>query len=170
MKNSNWLNSLAQQWGRGLEEQEAVWRWREAVGDALSKLARPLYVDRGTLHIAVATPVVANELRLWSREILARLANVAPRSCVREFRFHLVAEQKGVGGSKVTVSSKELDQAEKMVPRNLPSSLRENFVKLLAQVLAQESAILAQGGRRCKKCNVVFLGRGEECPLCRLAP
>lgn len=168
MKSSNWWDFLSHCAGQGWEEQEAIWHWPHVVGERLSKLARPLYVDRGILHLAVPTPLVANELRLWSREILARLASVAPRSGVRELRFHIVPEGQRPREEKVLASQEELNRAERMIPQTLPSPLRQKFVNILAQALAQEAAILSEGGRHCKKCSVVFIGPGEECPLCRL--
>lgn len=169
MKNSNWWDFLSQCGGREWQEQEAIWHWSYVVGEWLSQLARPLYVERGVLHLAVSTPLVANELRLWSREILARLASVAPHSGIRELRFHLAPEGKRAKEEKVLAGQEEQRHAERMIPQTLPSPLREKFVNLLAQALAQEAAILSEGGRRCKKCSVVFIGPGEECPLCRLS-
>lgn len=170
MDSSFWLETLAKTWGKGWEEQEAVWRWREVVGEGLSKLARPLYVEKGVLHLAVPSPVVANELRLWEKELLARLANVAPKSGVKELRFRIVSEAKSPQELKAEPSAREVRRAEELIPDDLPPSLRPKILQLLAQVLAQEESILAHGGRRCQRCGVAFLGEGEECPLCRLLP
>ena len=171
MTNSpSWLESLAKSWGKGWEEQEAVWRWRDVVGEALSRLARPLYVERGVLHLAVPSPVVANELRLWKDEIILRLAKVAPKSGVKELRFRIMSEGKGTEQFPTEPDVEDLNRAEKLAPENLPASLRPKILRLLAQVMAQEESIIAHGGRRCRRCGVAFLGEGEECPLCRLLP
>lgn len=161
---------LAQNWGKGWEEQEAVWRWSEVVGADLRKLARPLHVNRGVLHLAVTSPVVANELRLWAPELLARLAQVAPKSQVKKLRFHIVAERSEGAAPKVEPKAQEWTQAEAIIPKDLQPALRQCFVKLLAHALAQEANILAAGGRRCSRCGVAFLGRDEKCPLCRFLP
>ncbi|MGC9018825.1 MAG: DUF721 domain-containing protein [Candidatus Bipolaricaulaceae bacterium] len=170
MNSPFWLEALAKSWGKGWEEQEAVWRWREVVGGGLSKLARPLYVERGVLHLAVPSPVVANELRLWEEEIISRLANMAPKSGVKELRFRIVSEAKPAQEIKAEPGAKEVRRAEALIPENLPNPLRTKILRLLAQVLSQEESILARGGRRCRRCGVAFLGDGEECPLCRLLP
>ncbi len=170
MDSSFWLTALAKSWGKGWEEQEVVWRWREVVGESLSKLARPLYVERGVLHLAVPSPVVANELRLWEKELISRLANIAPRSGVKELRFRIVSAAKPAQEIKAEPGAKEIRRAEELIPEDLPNPLRAKLLQLLAQVLAQEESILAQGGRMCRRCRVAFLGEGEECPLCRLLP
>lgn len=170
MSSSSWLESIARNWGKGWEEQKAVWRWREAVGERLSKLARPLYVERGILYIAVASPVVANELRLWAQEIISRLAQIAPKSNVKELQFKILPEEKEVEEFSLQPGAEELNRAEEMIPEDLLPSLRSRFLELLANVLAKEKAILAKGGRRCRRCGVAFLGEGEECALCRLLP
>jgi hypothetical protein len=166
----SWLECLAKSWRKGWEEQEALWKWRDVVGEGLSRLARPLYVEKGVLHLAVPSPVVANELRLWGNEIISRLAKAAPKSRVKELRFRIVSEGKTSKEFVVEPNAEDLDRAEKLVPENLPSSLRSKILKVLAQVIAQEESIIAHGGRRCRRCGVAFLGEGEECPLCRLLP
>ena len=167
---SDRFRELGKSWGVGWEEQEAVRRWREAVGESLAKLARPLYVERGVLHIAVASPVVAQELQLWSKELLARLAAIAPQSKVQALRFVIVPERRQEEMEPPEPTPKELNQAEDLVPMNLPSELRAKFVRILAQALAQEAEILRRGGHRCPRCGVAFLGAEKECPLCKALP
>jgi len=164
---SDRFRDIGKGWGAGWEEQEAVWRWREAVGESLGKLARPLYVDHGVLHIAVASPLVAQELKLWSTELLSRLCAIAPRSKVRELRFVIVPEGREEKVEIPEPTPKELNQAEELVPMDLPPQLRVKFVRILAQTLAQEAEILRRGGRRCPSCGVAFLGTEEVCPLCK---
>lgn len=168
MSGPRWLDFLGQGWPPGWQEQEAVWRWREAVGETLGKLARPLYVDRGVLHLAVASPVVAQELRLWSGELISRLSQIAPHSKVRKIRFVIVPE-KPESWPVPEPTPTELNRAEELVPEDLPLELRRRAVRLVAQALAQEEAILRAGGRRCGRCGVAFLGAEKECPLCRLS-
>lgn len=167
---TSWMDLLSHRWGEGWKAQEAVWRWRAVVGESLAKLARALYVEDGVLHIAAVSPVVANELRLWSREILARLAVLAPESHVRALRFQIVAEPGEVAAEAAAVTALELNQAEEIIPENLSPSLRTRLVRLLAQAFAQERVILANGGRRCPACGAAFFGEGDRCPLCRLVP
>mgnify|MGYP001069218931 FL=1 len=170
MSEVSWLSSLAERWGEGWKAQEAVRRWPEIIGARLGKLARARYVENGVLHIAVASPVVANELRFWSKEILARLTALAPASRVRELCFELVPQPHTSQAPRVEVTPSERNEAEDLVPVALPLALREKLVQLLATTLAQERGILAQGGRRCRRCGVAFLGEGESCPLCQHLP
>lgn len=161
------FSDLGKSWGAGWEEQEAVRRWREAVGESLSRLARPLYVDRGVLHIAVASPVVAQELQLWSKELLSRLSAIAPQSRVRKLRFVIIPERRQEEMGTPEPTPKELNQAEELVPMDLSPELRAKFVRILAWALAQEAEILRRGGHRCPRCGVAFLGLEKECPLCK---
>ena len=167
---SDRFSDLGKRWGPGWDEQEAVRRWREAVGESLAKLARALYVERGVLHIAVASPVVAQELQLWSKELLSRLSSIAPQSKVQALRFLIVPERRQEEMEPPEPTPKELNQAEDLVPMDLPSALRMKCVRILAQALAQEAEILRRGGHRCPRCGVAFLGAEKECPLCKALP
>jgi len=154
--------------GPGWEEQQAVLRWRSVVGENLARLARPLHVEDGVLHLAVASPVVATELRLWKEELLRRLAQHAPKSRVRDFRFHLIPAAKERQLPPVEPGPAELNQAEETIPEDLAPEVRNRLVRALATVLAQEATILRLGGHHCPACGAAFLGQEERCPLCRL--
>lgn len=165
MKEHNPWASL--RFGSGWEEQEAVLHWRRIVGENLARLARPLYVEDGVLHLAVASPVVANELRLWKRELLQKLDQHAPKSQVRDLRFHLAPLAESAA-PPIAPGPAEWNRAEEAIPTALPQELRTRLVRLLAWALAQEAGILRGGGRRCSACGVAFLAEGDLCPLCRL--
>ena len=76
---SDRFGDLGRGWGVGWEEQEAVRRWREAVGESLAKLARPLYVERGVLYIAVASPVSSGITALVQRTSCAPFRYCSPK-------------------------------------------------------------------------------------------
>lgn len=154
--------------GPGWEEQEAVLLWKNIVGENLARLARPLYVEDGILHLAVASPVVATELRLWKEELLQRLAQSAPKSQLKDLRFHLAPAASEAQPPPAEPGPEELNRAEEAIPEGLAPEVRKRLVCALAAALAQERLILRLGGRRCVACGVAFLGHGEKCPLCRL--
>lgn len=156
--------------GRDWAEQEAVRRWRHLVGPALAALCRPMYVDRGVLHLAVSSPVVATELRLLEQELLARLSAGAPGSELRELRLHVVPAPFNPELPCPIPTSEEERQAEDLLPQNLFGPIREAMVRVVAGQLARDRVILSAGGRRCSRCGVVFLGEDDLCPLCRLSP
>lgn len=166
MRDHNLLGELLS--GPAWEEQQAVLRWKEIVGENLAHLARPLYVEEGTLHLAVGSPVVANELRLWKEELIRRLGELAPKSKVRDLRFHLVPTSEETEAPPVEAGAAEWNRAEEAIPEGLPPELRKSLVRAMAHALAQEASILRQGGRRCPSCGAAFLGEAELCPLCRL--
>ncbi len=166
MKEHDWLGGLLS--GPAWEEQQAVLRWKEIVGENLARLAKPLYVEGGVLHLAVESPVVANELRLWKEELVRKLEQLAPQSNVRDLRLHLVPAAGEPKVPAVEPGAAEWNRAEEIIPADLPPSLRAGLVRAAAYALAQEAVVLSQGGRRCARCGAAFLGTGPLCPLCRL--
>ncbi|HAF70581.1 MAG: Uncharacterized protein XD60_0719 [Acetothermia bacterium 64_32] len=164
-----WLAPLARRWGLEGEvrRQGAVFAWPEAVGEQLAKLARALYVDGHTLHVAVASPVVAMELRHLQGKLLARLREVAPDVSVKRLRFHVRPQAVPPRGLKVEEPREgDWQAAEQAVPPDLPAALRARLVRIAAWALARDRAILEAGGHRCPRCGVAHLGPEELCPPC----
>jgi len=166
-----WLEALAKQWGLSAEvaRQAPVFAWREAVGEELAKLARPLYVEGRTLHLAVGSHVAAAELRLLTGKLLARLKEVLPESQVKQLRFRVVPEPSPARELRLEEPEPaDWEAAEADIPRDLPRGLRERLVRIAAWARARDRALLAAGGRRCPRCGVAHGGPGELCPVCSL--
>lgn len=168
-----WLRPLVRRWGleRELEEQAPLFLWPKAVGEQLARLARPLYVEAGVLHVAVPGSVVAAELRLLQEGLLDRLTRAGGGKLVGlRFHVHPVPAKVWGGVEAVEPSPEEVAKAKVEVSRDLPPELRRRLVRIAAQAYARDRAILAAGGRHCPCCGVAFLGGGQRCPLCSLVP
>ena len=166
-----WLAPLARRWGleEAMERQAPVFAWASAVGEELSKLARPLYVEGHTLHIAVASHVVATELRLLEGKLLARLSQLVPENPVRRLRFHVLPQPAPPRRPQVEEpTAEDWEAAEEEIPTGLPGELRVRLVRIAAWARARDRTILQAGGRRCPKCGVAHFGPGELCPACSL--
>lgn len=165
-----WLQNLARRWGLGdaLAGQQALLDWATAAGPRVGQFTQPLYVDRSTLHVAVASSVVASELRMMEETLLARLnAHGAPP--VRRLRFHTrgLTRSESVTPSDPEVCSEDERAAEAAIPPEVSGTLRAIAVRNAAQAHARERSLLARGGRRCVRCGAVFCGREARCDSCR---
>jgi len=152
-----------------MERQAPVFVWSGVVGEELSKLARPLYVEGRTLHIAVASHVAAMELRLLEGKLLARLSQLVPESPVKTLRFHVLPQPAPPRRPEVEEpTAEDWEAAEEEIPADLPRELRVRLVRIAAWARARDRTILRAGGRRCPGCGVAHLGPGELCPSCSL--
>jgi len=132
-------------------------------------LARPLYVEGRTLHIAVASHVAAMELRLLEGKLLARLSQLVPESPVKTLRFHVLPQPAPPRRPEVEEpTAEDWEAAEEEIPADLPRELRVRLVRIAAWARARDRTILRAGGRRCPGCGVAHLGPGELCPSCSL--
>jgi len=161
-----WLGPLARNWGaeEELQAQLPVLHWAST---GLSHLARPLYVDRGVLHLVVESHVIAGELNLLKGRVLARLEEVAPGSRVVDLRFQVRA--RGAPRREIAVpppTADELRVARDGLPGGLPPTLAEVCARLLAWARARDRAILAAGGWRCPGCGVAVVQAENSCPGC----
>jgi len=170
-KLQQWLQALAQRWGLEgeLARQAPLFSWREAVGPGLARLARPLYVEGHTLHLAVASYAAATELHLLEGKLLARLGEVLPGLRIERLKFHVLPPPTRARKVKPQEPSPEdWHAAEGDIPEGLPEGLRRKLVRIAAWVRARERAVLAAGGRRCPRCGVAHPGPEELCRLCAL--
>lgn len=161
-----WLEPLARNWGaeEELQSQLPVLQWAST---GLSHLARPLYVDRGVLHLRVESHVIAAELNLLKEKVLARLEGVAPGTGVVDLRFQVRAG----GGSRGEIAvlpptADELCAARADLPEGLSPTLAGVCTRLVAWVRARDRAILASGGWRCPGCGVALVQEENSCPEC----
>lgn len=75
---------------RDVARASAVAAWREVAREAIgvdAERTRALRVEAGTIVVAVPSPVLAQELRLRTGELVAALAEHAPEAGVRDVRF-----------------------------------------------------------------------------------
>lgn len=168
-----WLQALARRWGLEgeLAQQAPLFSWQEAVGPELAKLARPLYVEGRTLHLAVASYTAATELRLLEGKLLARLGEVLSGLRIERLKFHVLPSPTPARKEKPQEPSPEdWRAAEGDIPEGLPEELRRKLVRIAAWARARERAVLAAGGRRCPRCGVAHPGPEELCRLCALVP
>jgi predicted nucleic acid-binding Zn ribbon protein len=66
--------------------------WREAVGEAIARRARPQALAGGVLEVQVASPEWARELQSQEAALLRRVAAVPSLSSIRALRFVARAE------------------------------------------------------------------------------
>ncbi|MBC7220565.1 DUF721 domain-containing protein [Candidatus Bipolaricaulota bacterium] len=163
-----WLGPLARSWGaeEELQAQLPILHWSST---GLSHLARPLYVDRGALHLVVDSHVVASELNLLKEKVLARLEEVAPGCGVVDLRFQVRAH--GAPREEIAVpppAADEVRAAREEVPKGLPTTLAAVCARLIAWARARERAILTAGGWRCPGCGVVLAAEESTCRSCAI--
>jgi hypothetical protein len=162
------LEALMYRCGLGEEfaKQEAVFLWPEVVG-RLGAFAEASFVRDGVLHITAHNAAVAQELNLLTTELLNQL-----NKRLRGERLHGIRiatgdvprrRQKVVPTAESTVG----DVADGLFGEIENPELRAAFVELCRRQRRREAATEANGGRRCPRCGVTYVGREPFCPGCR---
>lgn len=161
-----WLGPLAAGWGAldKLEAQKPVVLWAST---GFGPMARALYVERGTLHLAVANHVVASELNLLKGRLLARLGEVAPGCGVTDLRFQIRAAERPPRSVVVhPPGPADLRRAERQLSPKVLPRLRHLAAEAVAWASARDEAILDSGGWRCRQCGLVLVKEKSTCPIC----
>ncbi len=76
-------------WGRRLASNFVFRIWPRAVGEGISRAARPVFLKNNCLHVEVADSSWLQELELRKQELLARINEHIEDSHIREIRFRL---------------------------------------------------------------------------------
>ena len=66
--------------------------WRDAAPESLRTASRPGLVRRGVLEVFVSHSAHVQELAFQKREVLARLAELAPAAGITDIRCRLMAD------------------------------------------------------------------------------
>ncbi|MCP4682302.1 MAG: DUF721 domain-containing protein [Desulfobacterales bacterium] len=67
-----------------------IWNvWDEAVGHAVSRHARPIWIKDGTLRVGVSDPIWLQELKFVEKDILENLNKKLSRKAVDKIEFRV---------------------------------------------------------------------------------
>ncbi len=163
------LERLLRERGLGslLELGELQETWTRVVPESLKK-TRPLALKGGILYLGAPNHPVAQEIRL-RRPSLVRALREAGYT-VREIRVQVLPPLHSplpAAGPPVEVQPEDISWARgELQGRGIPQGLQRAFVGLMAAARARERALLAAGGKTCRKCGAPFLGPGDLCPTC----
>jgi len=163
------LERLLRERGLGalLELDELREAWERIVPGRL-RGARPLVLKGGVLYLGAPNHLVAQEIRL-RRHFLVRSLRKAGYA-VQEIRVQVLPPPHPplpAAEPVVEIQPEDIDWAlGELQGKELPQGLRRAFVGLLAAARARERALLAAGGKTCRKCGTPFLGPGDLCPTC----
>lgn len=72
---------------RRLSEVRLVNAWREVLGPGVAQATRNIYIQGATLHVALDSSVLRNELMMWRDRLVRTLNEKAGANVIREIRF-----------------------------------------------------------------------------------
>ena len=79
-------------WGRRLARNFVFRIWPRAVGEGISRAARPVSIGKGCLYVEVANSSWRYELELRKQDLLARVNEHMEDSRIDEIRFRISSE------------------------------------------------------------------------------
>lgn len=160
-------------------ESSAMALWPDIVGDVVAGKTRPLYVSRGTLHVAVTSSVWASQLHLLKPQLLAELAQRCGPGVITDIRCKV---GQGDGVTLDAPVEQRPKRAESTANPPLSDAERERMQRLTAPIADAEladavsRALVAFARRRerrraegwvaCKRCGVLHPPGDVLCPPC----
>jgi len=165
----NWVSEVLARYNLEAEyqTQRVLLLWNTVVGHQIAQVSRAERFLHGTLWVAVASPIVSQELSFLKGQYIERLNSAVGEDIIRQIRFFPGRFKKTIPRKQVTLPSFESGEAHKQFSALPDPKLRVLFEQLYLTLRKREVVLLSTGGKRCSHCGVVFVGGGEICPGCR---
>ncbi len=156
----------------------ALLKWDKIVGDKLAKFTTPLYYREGILYVGVVSSLFMRELTAIKGMILEKIQKEVGESPIHDLRFRVIenrikkrkeyiSETSEVDFSDIKLSPSDLKWVEELVNKlKADEKTKEKFSELLILYKKNEKLREKLGYKRCKKCKVLFKGKGDLCPIC----
>lgn len=153
---------------KAFSEQAALEIWSDIAGERIAKLTRAERFANGVLYIAVVSSTVAQELSFLKPRYIDALNGRLEETHVKEIRF-IPGHFKSAPSMRLAKPSSSVDReaAQRLFSHIDDPVLRASFERLYLTLREREEHLLAEGGKRCPSCGVVFRDIGDRCPGCR---
>lgn len=165
----NWVSEVLARCNLKAEyqTQRVLLFWNTTVGQQIAQVSRAERFSNGTLWVAVASPIVSQELLFLEGQYIKRLNAAMGENIIQKIRFVPGQFKKTIPRKQVTLPPFESEEAHRHFSALPDPKLRALFEQLYLTLRKRELALLSADGKRCSHCGVVFVGRGEICPGCR---
>lgn len=148
-------------------EQEPAMLWDQLVGEKIAQFAKPIWVHKGVLFVAVPNHIVQHEFNLMREEFKKKLNTAFESERVREIRFRVENFPKPQATARIDqieLSSEEERDIESLVSDVPDASLRASLARLMKKAKKFEKARQKLGWRPCSQCGL--LCEENFCPIC----
>lgn len=167
-----------------LQETRLSHVWPQVVGPAIAAVTRPVRIENGILWVQVRSSSWVQELTFRRHYILERLASYLP-----SLRIHYLYLRTGWSEEataleapaalsepplpsvkeleKVTLSPIEQEHIEAVVSHLSDGEIREAFRQAMTHEMQSRKWRIQHGWKPCPRCQALFFGDGENCPICR---
>ncbi len=151
----------------GYREQEPALLWDRVVGERVSRLARPIWVQEGMLFVAVPNHVVQHEFSLMREEFRKKLNSALGAERVKEIRFRVESFPKlrsALSLDAIELSPEEEHEIEQLAADIPDPILRSTVIQLMQKAKKIEKARQKLGWKPCSRCGM--LCEEHFCPEC----
>jgi hypothetical protein len=153
------------------DRQRALLEIVEVLPERLRPFVVPQVLHQDVLTLGVSSSSVIQELSYLREHLIREVNQRLQREVVRGLRFRSISLPSAPAAPlEVDVREEHRAEAEAQLEDVEDSRMRRAFSALCTTDLARQDALLAQGGRRCPRCGVVFVADGSRCPGCTYDP
>lgn len=160
-----------------LKEQTCIMVWDEVVGEQVAKAAQPELIRDGRMFVITKSPVWANELSLYKKDMIARLNQKVGENVLKDIVFKAGRVSRKKHSSKQNqqttpdlegfkLSDEELSRIESTV--SAAGEVSESMRNLMITACKIEKWKRSQGWTPCERCGVLRKSSSGLCPVCEM--
>jgi hypothetical protein len=153
-----------------MREGKAMALWPDIVGEVTAQRTKPLYVNRGTMVVLVATSAWANQLNLLKPKLIQTIAQRCGPGVIKDIRWKTGDQDpdaEGLGGLSAALKAKKRPDAgpplseedaqaiAAMVRGISDAELAKTIEKTLSAQARRRARLKAVGWVPCKRCGVL---------------
>jgi predicted nucleic acid-binding Zn ribbon protein len=159
--------------------------WPQVVGPAIAAATRPVRVKNGVLLVQVKSSAWVQELNFRRRDILNRLASYLPSVRLRHIDFRTSWQPEAAAPEEeeappgpplptlhelesMALQPAEQEQIETVVAHLSDEEMRETLRRTMTHDLQSRKWRIQHGWKPCPRCQAIFYGDEERCPICRV--
>lgn len=162
-----------------LKEHSCIVAWDEVVGDRVANAAQPDFVRDGLMFVTAKSPVWANELNLYKRDIIQKINAEVGSVVIRDIifkagrtlhrRVKATSKQDNFDLEGIRLSDDELERIGTVV-HAAGDEASESMRTLLITAARLEKWKKAKGWTACRKCGALHGDYTDLCPVCSIKP
>jgi hypothetical protein len=163
-----------------IKEHTCLAAWDEVVGERVANSAQPDFIRDGLMFVTTKSPVWANELNLYKREMISKINAKVGSTILKDIVFksgrmsHRRAKEINIRPDTVDLEGIKLTDEEIEKIETISSAagieVSGSMKEMLITAARLEKWKKSKGWKSCSRCGSLHGSSSDLCPVCAIQP